>query len=272
MKKVFIVMSVIIATITITMILYNIRLAQNNQGDKQNLLSGMTANGTKRITTNMLDLSYILAGKMNADDFEKETLKWKTAPTRKKIEKIPSILKCIQIDDCLHMDKYIYEEGKNDLERTSGRAAEVIEVVYGLKAGKIGPKSSKSDIAAIFDRAKELLDAYAKGAIDMSKEIYSVSKERMKEKYANKITFEVKNKDNVTKVRDGMRKMDELLKEWFPLGKKISDLEEIVGEKSDRKSKQNFAMYYFEMGMTTYRYEFQLDNDIIINIKIHGGY
>ena len=67
---------------------------------------------------------------------------------------------------------------------------------------------------------------------------------------------------------DGAKALLHLLAEWFPLGKELKDLEEIVGSKT--RTDKDGATYKFSTGVTGGMFKFRIENGVIEAVTVVG--
>ena len=160
--------------------------------------------------------------------------------------------------------RYAYREGTHDLRRLPGRAAHALEHLLGVALPKVTPASSPADLKLLHGKAVRLLGAYRSGVMAMVRD-YEIGKR------ADALTATYKGK-----VRPGARHwyestlaMARLLADWFPIGKKLSDLEKIVGYKPDRRDRKQVS-YWFETSTGGWAFHFTIEDGIITSVSIRG--
>lgn len=161
---------------------------------------------------------------------------------------------------------YTYEKGSNDLRLVAGRATEALERLLGAELPKITPASSAEHAKRVHAEAAKLLRVYRSGLLTLAGE-YKIGKpkEALKRTYEGKIEQKSQHKEEVFRAACLLAK---LLQEWFPLGKKLSDLEEIVGYKTLRASRSRHAIYEFDAGRSGYLFHFKLSGELIDSVSI----
>lgn len=90
--------------------------------------------------------------------------------------------------------------------------------------------------------------------------------DRLRALYADRI--EPQNRD---KYQSGYEAMDSLLRRWNPYGRRLSQLEQIIGDSSilDEGDKENGEVYYnFDSGLSGMRFDITVREGIIVRVRV----
>lgn len=159
--------------------------------------------------------------------------------------------------------KYCWQKGTHDLNRLGGRAAFALEKILDIQLRKITPESTKEDLENVYREAKPAVKAFLNSAINKSVGIKTEKIEVLKARYRGKI------KPGITgeKAFDYDKAMGQLLQEWPPLGRKMSDLQEIIGHPPSSTCK-DYVTYSFDTGFIGVAYRFWIKEGLIRSVML----
>ena len=192
--------------------------------------------------------------------------KWMRAPSYLRLTMMELLLEEVLSQRRHDLVDYTYEQGGNDLGLIAGRATEALERLLGAELPKITPTSSAEHAKRVHAEAAKLLRVYRSGLLTLAGE-YKIGKpkEVLRRAYDGKISPTRRATKDVYRTACVLAK---LLQEWFPIGKKMSDLEEIVGYKTLRASRSRHAIYEFDAGRSGYLFHFKLSGELIDSVSI----
>jgi hypothetical protein len=174
--------------------------------------------------------------------------RWKASPGYLKVTLLQALVARVGDSAKATWEKSDEDPKGYDFETVSGRAfwGSAVLTDYAPKDGKplADPEVAKKAIAAYCDA----LDAAA------TAKAYDVGK--LKAKYAGKITPGIHH--GGAKAND---QMFALLDEWWPLGKKLDDLEEIIGHKGEVKD--GWVRFTFDTGFAGGASFFAVEDGVI---------
>lgn len=163
---------------------------------------------------------------------------------------------------------YSWEKGTHDMNQPAGRAAWAVESLTGIDLAKVTPTSSEAEIQKIRGQAEKLIEAYNAGILAMALEIKPEKPlDELKGIYHGKIKHGVPSND----FQESFKLMSELLEQWFPLGKKLSELEDIIGSPGTEREKSGGVEYRFKGGWNVILYRLKIDDGIIVSVAILGA-
>ncbi len=180
----------------------------------------------------------------------------------------PTFVNALTGDHPTPLDGFEWQEGKHDFNRYPGRAAWAMEELLGIKLPTVTPKTTKKELAEIQKEAERLLREHTKKIMKESGEgKVGRPTAEIKKLYHGKI---VQSQDHEKSIAAG-RVMAVMLDEWFPLGKKLSDLEEIVGYKGKSWKMKEVEMrvaYHFGRDWPVFSFFFDVEKGVIVGLLI----
>ena len=187
----------------------------------------------------------------------------------------PAILEALaqgmSSDEKCETQGYTWEEGSHDLNQPAGRAAWAIEQLTGLKLTRVTPSSTVEEIAAVRKETGEVVKAYNAGIVAaFAAARHERSLEELKKDYHGKIKAGINPKE----WEASWKLMTKLFDEWFPLGKKLSDLEEITGATGEALPPGNWTgfgvNYRFENGYSGMSVLLKVSDGVITSVAFVG--
>ena len=137
--------------------------------------------------------------------------------------------------DLCHLPGYSRRQGEHDLGRVAGRAAYTVERLLGVDLPLM---TSEDGTAKSEDVVRTVRSAIERNRQSKSRPRESAEIERLRHKYASTIR---------PGIYDGAHKAAErmlgLFDEWFPLGRNINDLEDILGVAGTQTSDDRVYMF-----------------------------
>jgi hypothetical protein len=197
---------------------------------------------------------------------EKIIQNWQKGPSYLKLSLLETLTDHLKTLEKCSTRNYIWEEGTHDLNRKNGRAAWAIEKLLEIKLDKITPDSTWEENQKIYNECANIVKAYRAGIMSAASEVKNIkTKEELTKSYKDKIKPGIS-----TKHEESFNSMSSLLSEWFPIGRKLSDLEEIVGTPGTNRPKENCIDYDFQNGVDGVLYRFTVEDGIITSVLILG--
>jgi micrococcal nuclease len=199
---------------------------------------------------------------------------------------------------------YQHMQGTHDLHLRGGRAVWVFEKIFHTSFPPITLDSPDDRIFDVMDRAEKILKAYQAGLMDASSRQYkqAISAEKLVKKYKKRTDPEVQKIDAYRlgvkdimdhyrfgisldklvkkyedKIKPGItgedapeyrKQFTKLLEEWMPIGKKVSELTRIVGEKPD--DPHQLQSYSFDTGFSGLKFIFRVEDGKITAVITRG--
>lgn len=203
--------------------------------------------------------------KTTLDSCETIVNSWKGAQSFERLALAEELLDHFESTDKCRIANYEWKARTDDMSRVAGRAKWAFEQILGVKLANVTPTSSEEDLRRLHYDASRLLTAYRNGILSVAGE-GETSPEKLKElkdKYGAKIKPGIG-----PDVRDSARAMHELLVEWPPIGKKASDLVEVVGSEG-RKARSGLS-FLFSTGYSGVEYRFSVASGKIMSVKVYG--
>jgi hypothetical protein len=166
--------------------------------------------------------------------FENAVNKARNYQTYCKISLAVKLIECLKDETPTHLVGHEHADNEHDLNIKAGCAARALEELLGFDLQKIhvpnsyGERLSKQ-LIPIAEEATRQLKAYRAGVVEcLSKRELSI--DDLKKKYEKKITKQnVDPKDWAKEGLQSIEQLDALFAEWCPIGKKLTDVEAIVG-------------------------------------------
>lgn len=164
-------------------------------------------------------------------DFENAIGKARNYETYCKISLAETLIEKLSDNAPTHLIGHARVDNEQDLDMKAGCAARALEELLNFDLPKVCVSKANGDplpkqLALIADEATRQLKVYRAGVAEaLLKTEPSIAE--MKKKYENKITADPKHT-----AAEGQRSIEELaalFAAWCPIGKKLSDVETIVG-------------------------------------------
>jgi hypothetical protein len=205
---------------------------------------------------------------------------WKKAPPYQTVSAAEYLLPYVLEEKQLKTPEYRWREGTHDLDQVSGRAAWALDELLGIKLTRIVPGSTRNDQGQVYREAERAVQASYAWVVKFADDGKNEERVRtLKARYAGKI----KPWNTGFNAPKHSRAMLEFLVEWCPLGKKLTDLQEIIGTPaksvtdlheiirgaSGRKREEGHS-YYFDTGRGGLRFLFQTKDGLIRAVYIVG--
>ncbi|MDA1142439.1 MAG: hypothetical protein O3B01_28070 [Planctomycetota bacterium] len=158
---------------------------------------------------------------------------------------------------------YVNSAADHDLAYVPGRTAWAIEILLGINLSKVTTNSSQNELDTVRKQAQQYLKAFESAMLSMET-IYRIGfkeSSMLSKKYGGRIVTGVSEKAD-----ESAQAMKALLDTWFPLGKKLSDLEKIIGRSPDWKSGK--ACFRFDNGQDGIEFQFTVDEGVITAVSV----
>lgn len=190
---------------------------------------------------------------------------WKIGQPYLKLSGAEFLLKYLAVEETCETPNYEWKEGTHDLRQVAGRAAWIFDELLDTRLPAVSPDSSKKELEAVTREASNCVEAYRKAMIDLAS-AYQVGGniDDLAAKYNGKI------KPGVTgnKAEAYSKEMASLLAEFCPIGRKIEDLEKIIGSQGKKRDGQVYFVFDSGYGGTVYR--FVIRDSVVISVRIGG--
>ena len=161
---------------------------------------------------------------------------------------------------------YEWVKGTHDLRIVAGRAARRLDALLGLKLPPVTAETTQEQAVELYHQVEPVVRAYRAGIEDMSRTYASRrSVAELKKAYAGRIKPGI---DNENWVRH-LAAMEELLDEWCPIGKRFSDLAEIIGDAGEENGRDRG--YRFENGFFGTYIRFRVEEGVIRSVYSEAG-
>lgn len=210
-------------------------------------------------------VSAFLSSTTDAGSLGRELASWKTAPIYQRLSVSEYLLAFLLDGNTCETVQYRRQEGRHDLNVVAGRAGWALEELLGEKLGTIGRESTKRAREGVHSEARKKVDAYrvriVKSKMGSKTE---ESTEVLKARYEGKIKPGITGAE-AAKYSGAMAR---LLAEWFPLGKKIGELQEIVGDPGEKDNE--VVSYRFDSGLGGLEYQFKVKEGVIRSVLVIG--
>jgi len=170
-------------------------------------------------------------------------------------------------------------DSKHALALKAGRAAYVIEEVFDLEIPAIQDTTERSLLSAVQENVRRELASYSQGVMD-TVDAYGIGTDigRLRQEFGPRLAGSGENGDLTEGEHDSFR---ELLNRFFPIGKRLIDLEMIVGRRpfminSETKTLETrpesaeptgVFEYRFDSGYGGVLYYFEVKDGIIHDIS-----
>ncbi|MCP3905416.1 MAG: hypothetical protein GY715_17460 [Planctomycetes bacterium] len=185
------------------------------------------------------------------------------------------------LDDCsmLTWREEVAPTATHDPRMLCGRAATLLESVFGFAVPTIDATSNEAERRASQGLARLQMAAYSTGIRDarIDAGLGVETKESLKRRFQTKILSRVPDTDQSGLLHwHGLRAFEGLLQSWYPIGKRMDDLESIVGKPAEQLSPDS------QNGVESYRYlffhpmagseiVFQVQDGIIRSVAARAG-
>jgi hypothetical protein len=172
--------------------------------------------------------------------------RWKAAPLYLQLSACERLLDGLASDDASPVwHDYQWQPGTHDMRRKAGRAARAFEECLGVQLPAVGPDTSPADVAAIHRTAAAAVrkfHAETLAAETAKRPEHSVESLRLK--YQGRIRPRAHAGIGAEEARESIDALDDLLREWCPIGQSVETLERIVGVPLDTL-RQGSLRYFF---------------------------
>lgn len=187
--------------------------------------------------------------------------RWKGALAFEKLDLLEQLLRRLEPDEPRETLNYAWREGTHDFRRLAGRVHWALGELLGVRLGPVTPMSTPEDLKTLSAEASRLVAAYRLGVVSFARERKEPSTEELQRKYRGRI------RPGITPTPfSSALAMRELLAEWFPIGKEIRTLAEIVGAAGNREAGE--VSYLFDSGYGGVAYRFEVRDGRIESLNI----
>ncbi len=175
------------------------------------------------------------ASGLSSTDHDQQTLQvaatgLRDAPLYRRVSTAPFLVERLANKTVVKMDDYV-PSGRHDLRVVGGRAAYLLEEAFPVILPRVSASSSASELEVVVQSAIQQLDAFRSGVVDTVRS-YSIGEnvEELRGRF-HKLIFQGINDDERSSGfgLNGSRAFEQMLEAFFPIGKQLSDLEDIVG-------------------------------------------
>ena len=219
-----------------------------------------------RALTATHDALNALRNATSADMVKEVSDQCKGAPVYSRLALAEALVPLLARQEIRETPGYEWQPRTHDLGQIAGRAAFLLEVIVDTELPHVEPTSSEADLAAIQRVALAAVAGYRAGIMAVATERnVGESTESLKKAYKGKIT------PGITQGAPGSATaMAELLDRWFPIGKKIDDLAELVGSPGEKRN--DGIAYRFDTGYGGSEFLFVVEDGVIVSVRISGLY
>jgi hypothetical protein len=189
--------------------------------------------------------------------------RWKRAHAFEKLALVEGLARGLKDDETLETPDYAWTEGTNDFRRLAGRISWALGELLGIRLVPIRPDSSAEELATRSQEALRLAAAYRAGLLAAAADRKEPAAEELKRKYAGRIRPGITDRSDRS-----AQAMHELLAEWFPIGKELRVLADIVG--SPGGEEDGGIVYRFDSGYGGILFRLEARDGRIERLSLHG--
>ncbi len=205
----------------------------------------------------------LLSSSIDPESMRREVEAWKKGPLYQVASGAQYLLPFLLKWEFAEAGRYRWQEGQHNLNQVEGRAAFALEILLGIKLSIITPGSIQEDRMKVHQEAKRAVENFLTLAMKTSAATKTEKIEVLKARYHGKIK---------AGKRDGKgleyhKTMYKLLLEWPPLGRKLSDLQEIIGDLGE--SELGYVRYHFGNGLGV-EYIIRTKDGLISSVLMYG--
>lgn len=174
---------------------------------------------------------------ISADDvlsaLEETRDRLKAEPLYLKLSYAPYLLERLKSTEKCETQEYERSPADHDLNCIAGRAAWILEGAFDIAIPAIEASSTQGERENSHRLAARQLDAFERG-VTQAVQQYRVGdhKTALKHKYQRRILEGSPEEHGPLFTIQAVHPMNAMLEEWFPLGKRLADLEAIIGRKA----------------------------------------
>jgi hypothetical protein len=214
------------------------------------------------------EVDHFVTRRSDMKSIEASLQKWRTAPLYQKISASEDLAGSLLSAEVTETTGYRWQEGSHDCNQIAGRAAWALEEMLGIQLSPVTPGISREQLRRVHAEARSLLEAYRRGAMSLASERDADGShiQRLKRSYAGKIELGL----TMDRAPGCSAAFNRLLQEWFPLGKKVGDLDAIIGAVGEKTGGNVY--YRFDNGESGVQYEVKTRDGVIVAVRISGLY
>lgn len=188
-----------------------------------------------------------------------------SAPLYQQISICDRVMQYLTTEKTVATRGYVYRTGEHDLNRVAGRAALALAILCSLELDRVTPATSNEELEAIHKDASRALIACRASVVQIA-QAYDVGADTdlLRARYHGRLTPGISAAHAV----ESGQLMGSLLKEWFPIDKRVADLVAIVGV--EPKYKGRTCRYSFNTGRSGVEYLFVVKEGLICSVEIYG--
>ena len=159
---------------------------------------------------------------------------------------------------------YAWDRNSHDLRTRAGRAAACLESILRVELPHVTLDTTADDLGKIREVAASRLMLYRQGLLDVGIAYKDDDlRKTLKEELNGKITVG-KSPD----ASNSARTMANLLDRWYPIGRPVVHLSEILGVAGEPG--QHGVTYRFDTGYGGYVFEFSVKDGLIQSVHVRG--
>lgn len=211
------------------------------------------------------DLEKFLRDEAQLSELRKTVSSMKQAPLYLRLSLAELLVDSLRDEAKATAITYEWKKGTHDRGRVAGRAAWALEQIIGKELKVVRPTTSAPQLGLVRDEAVRLVRSYRSRALRI-RSGSEPSPDALKISYANKINPGISGE----LARKSSKAMNRLLSEWCPIGKRLSDLESIVGKPA--RVSVDKVYYRFDSGYGGVDYRFKVKKGVIESVLLFGRY
>jgi hypothetical protein len=186
----------------------------------------------------------------------------KEQPLYLRVSALPPLLEVLLVDEVVDAVGFERQLGQHDFDCVAGRAAWFLEEAYGFELPhRVRKESSDSQREFVHAFATRQADAYLRGVQDaVDRYTRDATTAAMQQKYGPLIRAGAINEGHARLSIKSQGPMMRMLDEWYPIGRRLSELEKIAGAPAapldrrergdvDNENRTGVFQYSFTNGM-----------------------
>lgn len=207
---------------------------------------------------------YVSASYVRLDDLEEVSDELRKAPLYLRLSIAALLVEETASYERCELRGYTYGNDDQDLNWVAGRSAFLLEKALGVPLPRLAPNSTTRHVDHLHAEAAKAYNALRQQIVAQHMAIRDPSVDpALKMKYAGKID----PTRSAARFDEDVLALYDLLNEWFPLGRKMRELEEIVGHEAQRY-RDGFC-YTFDEGYGGVRFVFRTREGLIDSVFVY---